>query len=278
MADAPPSVLRVIRASREITPSETLLAGEYYCLDRGHRGCYAREDVMARRVALRIRSMKACRIRLKELGIIASAAAEEDRRRQTIYFTLPDCYHPSEFAKDEEVFRLAEMLDDDIRSGRRQERVGADRRATEAIDVGNGERGVTQSVGEIVKGLVQPTAPISEQRVQPTAQVPGELGAISCKNGCSPTSESVRFARELGAVSCTPIESVLDKNAIERISTERNTRTEGSQSDVPQENGSSIKPDPSTKPQTQAQACPHPHGSPEWKTWQLSRLKATEVA
>ncbi len=268
MADAPPSVLRVINASRELTPSETLLASEYYHLDRGHKGCYAREDIMARRVALGIRAMKTCRIRLKELGIISSAPAEGDRRRQTVYFTLPERYHPSERPKDDEVFQLAEMLDADIRSGRLQQCVAADQRVTEVLHSQKGERGRTQSAGEIAGKIVEsvkPTAPINDEPVQSTALNPGELGAVSGKNGCSSTSEPVQFDAKLGAVSGTPIESVLNKDNKEQ------TRTDGSQSDLQQKNGS-IEADPTTEPQTQSPVCPHPRGSPEWMSWQKQHL------
>ena len=279
MADAPPSVLRVINASREITPSETLLAGEYYHLDRGHKGCYAREDVMARRVALGIRAMKACRIRLKELGIIASAPAEGDRRRQTVYFTLPERYHPSERPKDDEVFQLAEMLDDDIRSGRLQQRVAADQRVTEFLHSQKGERGRTQSAGEIAGKIVEsvkPAAPIGDERVQSTALNPGELGAVSGENGCSPTSESVQFDAKLGAVSGTPIESVLNKDNTRTKKDVDFVRTDGSQSDLSQKNGT-IGPQPDTKLQTQSPVCPHPRGSPEWIGWQRTQLQAGAV-
>ena len=85
MADAPPSVLRVINASRELDSSSKLLLGEIFRLDRSHKGCYARQAILARRVGLRVQAMKACRTKLREAGFLnrSEERLSGDRRQYT---------------------------------------------------------------------------------------------------------------------------------------------------------------------------------------------------
>ncbi len=290
MADAPPSVLRVVNASRVLDASSKLLLGEIFHLDRSYKGCYARQTTLACRVGRSVDAMKACRTKLRETGFLerSEERLSNDRRQYTWFFILPEQYWPSEHAKDDEIFELADRLDEDLRSGKLREQAQDNRKALDAI-----KGGVLNAFDlELAKAKEREkqgasTPPIKEKQVASTPPIQKEIGGadtpLSQKQVAStPAIGGVdadnrgRPHPHIGGVDAPPSKST-DKDRIEPISTEGPQRTERSQSDLHEENGT-IEPDPNTEPRTQSPECPHPQGSPEWKHWHLTHLRAPAVA
>ena len=276
---APASALRVVNASRVLDAPSKLLLGEIFRLDRTHKGCYAGEAMLARRVGRSVRAMHACRTKLREAGFLerSEERLSSDRRQYTWFFILPEQYWPSEYAKDEEIFVLADQLDEDLRSGKLREHTQDNRKVLDAI---KRAAGVGSVVGELEVKLakakereqidvvhdtysnekkVSPTTPINEKKVSWTVKV----GVVDGQGRCRGRSKKVSPTVKVGVVGRTPFKRT-EENKREQISTEQKARTESSQNDIHKKNGT---PD-----------CPHPQGSPEWKNWHLTHLRAPAVA
>ena len=101
---------RVINASRVLTESEKRLWVDIHVLDGGPDGCISRPDTLARRLALSRDTVESVRRHLKALGLI------ENRPRHgtwgdSWYATMPEELAPPKYAKDPQVFELADQLD-----------------------------------------------------------------------------------------------------------------------------------------------------------------------
>ena len=294
MADAPPSVLRVVNASRVLDSSTKLLLGEIFRLDRSHKGCYARQAILARRVGRSVQAMKACRTKLREAGFLerSEERLSGDRRQYIWFFSLPEEYWPSEYAKDEEIFALADQLDADLRSGKIREQAEDSRKVLDAIKRAAGVGSVVSDLDRVIAkakereqvGIVDDTHS-NRKQVSSTIPIEGETGIahdpISPKQVSPTTTIGIAHDHDrycgrppIGIVDDPPYKRT-EENCKERISTEQNLRTESSRSDLPQKKNGTTESDPNTKPQGQSPECPHPHGSPEWKHWHLAHLRAS---
>ncbi len=106
----PTHARRVINASRVLTESEKRVWLEIHFLDQGPDGCICRPDTLARRLALSRDTVESVRRHLKALGLI------ENRPRHgtwgdSWYATMPEELAPPKYAKDPQVFELADQLD-----------------------------------------------------------------------------------------------------------------------------------------------------------------------